>query len=102
MVIGNDDSLAANDDARTKRILHPLAPVAKIEGIAEELPEEGIILKGGSPTLHHPLGIDIDHSGRRLFDQRSERQGNFLSGFGWTLLSRQILRRQENKQGRNQ
>ena len=87
VIVGDDETLAVDDDARAQRILHPLARRAEDAVAAEEAAEERI---GERPLLalrHEAPGIDIDDGGRGLLDHRRESH----LYFGACLRDRLIL-----------
>ena len=69
VVVGDDDAVLADEDARAQRVLHPLSLRAEIA--AEELLEEGVVEQRGGvlDPLRH---VDVDHGGGHLLHEGCE------------------------------
>ena len=82
MLVGDDQAVGADDDARAEGVLHPLPRRAQSRIIAEELPEERVVEhRRYGPRLHHTARVDVHHRRRDLLYHRREREADLLGGF---------------------
>ena len=75
MVVGDDQSIRIDDDARSERTGNALARTAKTAVSTKESPEERILGKAVGLLLHQfALRVDVDDGRRRGLHQRREGQ----------------------------
>jgi hypothetical protein len=85
MIVGEDQTVGAHDNARAQGLLHALAHLRRG---AEELREERIVEERIDLHLGHRAGIDIHHRGRDALDHRRERQLNLAHRRGLRFSAR--------------
>ncbi|NBP73280.1 MAG: hypothetical protein EBU57_09020, partial [Alphaproteobacteria bacterium] len=80
VIVCHDESVVADYDARSERILNPFTfPSAELKLIAEETPEERIVKQRRCASgLNNPAGVDIDDCRRGRFYQRRKGEPRFI------------------------
>ena len=75
MVVGDDQSIRIDDDARSERTGNALARTAETAVAPKEAPEERVLGKAVGLLLHQfALRVDVDDGRRRGLHQRREGQ----------------------------
>src|SRR5262249_35184909 len=100
VIVGDDEAVGRDDDARAERVLHALARNAEI--FAEETAEERVVEEWRNLLLRTAAHIDVHDRGRGFLDDRRIRESDVGAASGNRLfeLGGVVLRLNRPRQGR--